>query len=60
MTYFGLLKGCLVKITVEVLENMDHYLTLNNREWSKSNKSEIREIDNVAIDKIINWINKNN
>ncbi|MBJ7880622.1 alpha/beta hydrolase [Gelidibacter salicanalis] len=47
-------------ITVEVLENMDPYLTLNNGEWSKSNKSEIREIDNIAMDKIINWINKNN
>ncbi len=47
-------------ITVEVLENMDHYLTFNNGEWSKSDMSKNREIDNIAIEIIIDWINKNN
>ncbi len=45
-------------INIEILEKMDHYLTYNFGEWSKSKKSIVREIDNIAVDKIINWINK--
>ncbi len=45
-------------LRIEVLENMDHCLTYNMGEWSKSNESNIREIDDFAIDKIINWINE--
>ncbi len=47
-------------IRIKVLENMDHYLTYNGGEWSKSKKSEIREIDDLAVNEMIRWIEKNN
>lgn len=45
-------------ISIEVLENFDHYLTQNNGKWSSSKKSIDREIDDIAMDKIINWVNR--
>ena len=47
-------------ISIKVLENMDHYLTLNKGKWNKIKKSGIREINNIALNEIISWIKKNN
>jgi len=47
-------------ISIKVLDNMDHYLTLNNGEWNKTKQSEIREINNIALNEIISWIAQNN
>lgn len=45
-------------ISIEVIEGMDHYLTLNEGKWNIDKKSEIREIDDIAVDKIIRWLEK--
>lgn len=47
-------------ISIKIIENMDHYLTLNEGSWNVEKKSKIREIDDVAVSEIINWIKKNN
>lgn len=47
-------------ISIEIIENMDHYLTRNEGSWNVEKKSEIREIDDVAVSQIIDWIEKNN
>lgn len=47
-------------ITIKVLDKMDHYLTFNEEEWRDSNNSEIREIEDIAVNEIIKWIEKNN
>ncbi|WP_445736826.1 alpha/beta hydrolase [Mariniflexile sp.] len=45
-------------INIEVIDKLDHYLTLNNGKWNKSKQSLLREIDDFAAKKIIDWINK--
>lgn len=43
-------------ISIEVLENMDHYLTKNSGKWNNSKGSEAREISDLAYNRIIKWI----
>lgn len=45
-------------IDIEVLDDLDHYLTLNNGLWQDYRNSIDREIDSNAANKIIEWILK--
>ena len=47
-------------ITIKVLHDMDHYLTYNDGEWLNTKESKNREIDDIAVNEIIEWITRNN
>ncbi|TKG89854.1 alpha/beta fold hydrolase [Puteibacter caeruleilacunae] len=45
-------------MTVKVLDKMDHYLTYRDSKWNSSKKSADREIDDVAMKAILQWIDE--
>ena len=47
-------------ITIKVLHDMDHYLTYNDGEWLNTKESKNREIDDIAVNEIIEWTTRNN